>query len=198
MGTDYGWLLCYSLCLWFAGQFHIFIMTRYFPLQEIGLYGFAYKVYGLSLMLMHAINVVLLPTFSGMTEMDVLKSSFRRVLKATSLVSVGFLISIPFMGLFVELFAGARYTGSTTMLKILIFGTATSTMFSPPVNILFALDKFKTIAMGGFILIGINLMGHLMVTRHLGGLGAASIQVLSHFLLNIYFTFNVYRALHSK
>ena len=153
MGASYGWLLCYTLCLWFGAQFHMIIMTRYFPLQEIGLYGFAYKIYALSLMLMNAINVVLLPTFSGITERTALKRSFQKVLKITTGISFCFLISIPFLDVFVKLFAGERYIGATTMLQILIFGAATSTMLSPPVNVLFALDKFKLIAMGGFALI---------------------------------------------
>lgn len=198
MGASYGWLLCYAVCLWFVGQFHIMIMTRYFPLQEVGLYGFAYKIYSLSLILMNSIKAVLLPTFSGITERADLKRSFQKVLKATGGVSCCFLIGIPFLGLFVELFAGERYIGATTMLQILIFGAATSTMLSPPVNVLFALDKFKLIAMGGGALITVNLLGHVFITRYYGGVGAASIQVLSHLVLQCFFTFNVYRQLYAK
>lgn len=198
MGSNYGWLFCYTLCLWFSSQFHMIILSRYFPMQEIGLYGFAYKIYGLSLILMNAINSVLLPAFSGITEKSVLRQSFKKTVKATAGISVCFLASIPFLGFFISIFAGVRYSGACTMLQILIFGTATSTLLSPPVNVLFALDKFKLIAIGGLIFISINAAGQLTITPVFGGLGAASIQVLSHLVLNSYFTFNVYRELYVK
>ena len=195
-GSKYSLLLCYTICQWLAGQVHMIILTRYFPLQEIGLYGFAYKIYGFSLMLMTAINIVLLPTFSGISSKSILKDHFKKIFKTTSVVSICFFASVPFIGLFVRLFAGVNYTESTTMLQILIFGSATSTMLSPPVNILFALDKFKLIALGGFVMIIVNLIGHFSITRRFGGNGAALVQVLSHLILNGYFTFNVYRLLY--
>jgi len=198
MGSNYGWLLCYTLCLWFSGQFHMIILSRYFPMQEIGLYGFAYKIYGLSLMLMNAINSVLLPTFSGIAEKSALRKSFKKTLKGTAGVAILFLASIPFLGFFVSMFAGERYADASTILQILIFGAATSTLLSPPVNVLFALDKFKLIAIGGLIFVAINAAGQLTVTPVFGGLGAASIQVLSHLVLNSYFTFNVYRLLYAE
>lgn len=197
MGVNYGWLLCYTLCLWFAGQFHMIILSRHFPLQEVGLYGFAYKIYGLSLMLMMSIKTVLLPTFSGITEKAALRRSFIKTLKATAGVSVCFLVSIPFLGMFVELFAGARYAGACAMLQILIFGSAANTLMSPPVNVLFALDKFKLIALGGLIFIVVNVIGHIVITPRYGGTGAAVIQVLSHLVLQCFFTFNVYKVLYA-
>jgi len=164
----------------------------------VGLYGFACKIYGISLMIMFSIKTVLLPTFSGIKERNELKTSFKKTLKATAGISVCFLISIPFLGFFVHTFAGERYSGAGTMLQILIFGTATSTLLSPPVNVLFALDKFKLIAIGGLIFVTINTAGQLALTPIYGGLGAASIQVLSHLVLNSYFTFNVYRLLYAQ
>lgn len=196
MGSNYGWLLSYTLCLWFVGQFHIMILSRYFPMQEVGLYGFAYKIYGLSLMIMYSIKTVLLPTFSGIKEKSALRRSFSKTFKVTAAISVCFLLSIPFLGYFVLFFAGDRYTDATTILQILIFGTATSTLLSPPVNILFALDKFKLIALGGLIFIMINVVGQLTITPIYGGFGAASVQVLSYLVLNSFFTFNVYRLLY--
>jgi O-antigen/teichoic acid export membrane protein len=198
MGSNYGWLLCYTLCLWFSGQFHMIILSRNFPMQEVGLYGFACKIYGISLMIMFSIKTVLLPTFSGIKERNELRKSFIKTFKATAGVAVCFLAGIPFLGFFVSAFAGERYSGACTMLQILIFGAATSTLLSPPVNVLFALDKFKLIAIGGLIFVAINAAGQLTVTPVFGGLGAASIQVLSHLVLNSYFTFNVYRLLYAE
>ena len=198
MGTNYAWLLSYTVCLWLTSQVHLIVLTRYFPLQEIGLYGFAYKIYGISLLLMSSIKAVLLPTFSEMLDKRLLKDSFNKALKATTVISFCFFLSIPFLGLFVKLFAGTNYIRSAVMLQILIFGAATSTMFSPSSNILVSQDRFKSMAVGGLLLIAINLLGHIFVTPRYGGVGAASVQVLSHLALNSYFTFNVYRLLYAE
>ena len=199
MVVNYGWLLCYTLCLWFTGQFHIIILSRHFSMQEVGLYGFAYKIYGLSLMLMNAINLVLLPTFSGITEKAVLEKSFIKTLKATAGVSLCLLVSIPFLGMFVELFAGNRYAGACIMLQILIFGSAMSTLLSPPVNVLFALDKFKLIAKGGLFFIVVNVIGHLIFTPLYRGDGrSGGSSFISFDLEQLFYVFNVYSVFYAK
>jgi len=190
MGSSYGWLLCYTLCLWLAGQVHFLILTRYFPMQEVGLYGFAFKIYATALLLMNAINVVLLPTFAGISDKQALRKSFQRVLKGTTWVGLGFLVTIPFLGLFIRLFAGPHYLGATGMLQILMFGAATSTILSPPVNVLFALDKFKLIAGGGILLAIVNIIGHLTITKRFGGRGAACVQVLSYLTISLWVTYH--------
>jgi O-antigen/teichoic acid export membrane protein len=68
--------------------------------------------------------------------------------------------AIPFLGFFINFFAGTRYVGATSMLQILIFGAATSTLLSPQENVLFALDKFRLIALGALGMVTINLAGH--------------------------------------
>ena len=84
------------------------------------------------------------------------------------------------------------------MLQILIFGSAMSTLLSPPVNVLFALDKFKLIAMGGLFFIVVNTIGHLVLTSQYGGTGAAVVQVLSHLALNCCFALNVCSVFYAK
>jgi O-antigen/teichoic acid export membrane protein len=186
MSRDYIWLLVYSLCLWFAVQINLLALTRYFPMKEVGLYGFAFKIYGIALMLTNSINVVLLPTFAGITDRQALREIFLRVLKGTTGVSLGFLVTIPFLGLFIKFFAGPHYLGATGMLQILMFGAATSTILSPPVNVLFALNKYKFIAVGGILLAIVSAIGNLTLTKNYGGIGAASVQTLSFFILNLY------------
>jgi O-antigen/teichoic acid export membrane protein len=198
MGGSYGWLLCYTLCLWLASQVHFLVLTRYFPLQEVGLYGFAYKIYGIALMLMNAINVVLLPTFAGISDRQALRESFQRVLKGTTVVGLGLLATIPFMGMFVEFFAGSRYLGATGMLQILIFGATTSTILSPPVNVLFALDKFRLIAIGGILLVSVNVIGNLTITKHYGGTGAALVQMVSFLVVCVWGAYHSFRLLYRQ
>lgn len=193
MGRAYLWLLIYTLCLWVAAQLHMIVITRYFPLQEVGLYGFAYKIYTLALSLMNAINIVLLPTFSAIGNREVLARSLRKIFKATTAVSVCLFLCIPFMGTFVLLFAETAYLDATVMVQIFIMGAAFSTMFSPPVNVLFALGRYKLIAMGGIAMVFFNLVGHLTLTIRFGGIGAAMVQVCSYLILCGYVTYHAFR-----
>ncbi|MEJ7810896.1 MAG: oligosaccharide flippase family protein [Gemmatimonadaceae bacterium] len=193
MARSYGWLLCYTLCLWLVTQVHMLVVTRHSPLAEIGVYGFAYKLYGISLMLMSAVRVVLLPTFSELSDRAVLARSFWRAFRATTAISVLWLLSIPFIGLFVGIFAGGRYAAATPILQVFMVGAATSTMLSPAAMALVALEEFVALAMGSVVVAALNIAGHLLITPRYGGVGAAGVQVLTHLVLNAYFLLCVYR-----
>jgi O-antigen/teichoic acid export membrane protein len=198
MIKEYTWLLCYTLCQWFTGHFHMLILTRYVPMEEVGLYGFAYKLYSVSLMVVYAINTVLLPTFSEIKDRESLRYKFQKVMRSTPIVSLLYMFSLPFLGLFIEITAGTRYAGATTMLQILIVGTAISTILSPGVNVLFALNRFKLVALGGFLLALTSIIGNLTLTRKMGGSGAAVVQVGCHAILGLWTTYHALRLLYAR
>ncbi len=198
MGAKYGLVLFYTLCLWLTGLIHVFVLTRCFSLQEVGLYGFAYKIYNFFLLIMYSINSVLLPTFSGISNKATLRGHYRKIIKATSIVIFCILPIIPFVHLFVKFFAGTKYIEATPMLQILIFGAAASIVLTPSISILFAFDKFKILALGGLTMVSVNVIGHLFITPQYGGLGAAIVQVLSALVMNCFFTIITYKVLFSK
>jgi O-antigen/teichoic acid export membrane protein len=193
-----GWLICYTLCLYLIGQIHMLTVTRYFPLGHVGLYAFAFKIYGISLLFMNAVKVVLLPTFSEISSRQRLKRAFGRALRGTALASVLWLASIPFVGFFVGAFAGGRFDGATPMLQILMVGAAASTLLSPAAGAVIALERYRVLALGGLAVLAANAVGHALVTTRAGGTGAAAVQVASHLALNSYFLLEACRGLRTE
>lgn len=181
-----GWLLIYTLCLWVVGQVHMLVLSRWYPLDEVGLYGFAYRIYGVFLLALNAINIVLLPKVSRYKDMALLKGLFDNLWKKTGLLALGMVALVPFARFIVIVVAGNPYLGAVLMLQILMLGAACSVLLSPFANALFALNKFHTIAMGGFLYVVWNLIGHALLTYRFGGAGAAMTQVTSTMVLNGY------------
>lgn len=189
MAPASGVLSWYTLCLWIVSQVHVLAMTRLFPLAEIGLYGFAYKVYLVACMAMSAAQVVLLPTFSALKDATTLRTSFHGALRAMSWTSLAWWATIPFIGLLVYYVAGDRYLAATPMLQVFMIGAATSTMLSPASTMLVTLGRYSELARSGTMMLAVNIIGHLVVTPRYGGVGAAAVQVASFLLNNLYCTF---------
>jgi O-antigen/teichoic acid export membrane protein len=184
MAPAYGWLLCYTISLWIIGQVHILTLTRYFPLEDVGVYGFSNKVYVVALMAMNAVKVVALPTFAALPERAALRAAYNRALRGTTRASILWWGSLPFIGLFVHFFAGGRYAGATVIIEIFMVGAAISTMLSPATQVLIALEKFGALATVGIASVLLNIAGHLLVTVRYGGVGAAAVQVSTNLVIN--------------
>jgi O-antigen/teichoic acid export membrane protein len=184
MAASYGWLVCYTICLWILSQIHMLTLTRYFPLHDVGIYSFSNKIYALALMVMTAVKVVTLPTFSELTRRAALRAAYYRALRGTTWVSILWWASIPFIGFLVHLFVGGRYTGATPIIQIFMIGAAISTMLAPASQVVASLEKFGVLAAAGVAAVMLNVAGHLLVTTHFGGPGSAAVQVSTHLLLN--------------
>jgi O-antigen/teichoic acid export membrane protein len=184
MAASYGWLLCYTICLWVVGQVHVMVLTRYFALHEVGIYGFSNKIYMIALMLMTAVKAVTLPAFSELTERAALRGAYHRALRGTTLASIFLWGSIPLIGFVVHLFAGGRYADSTAIIQIFMVGAAINTILSPASQVVISLEKFGVLAAAGLAAVMLNVGGHLLVTARFGGTSAAAVQVGTHVLLN--------------
>jgi O-antigen/teichoic acid export membrane protein len=161
----------------------------------VGVYGFSNKVYLAALMVMNAVKVVTLPTFAELTERRALRGAYHRALRSTILASILWWVTLPFIGFVVHLFAGGRYAGATGILTIFMIGAAVSTMLSPASQVLISVERFGALAAAGGVAVMLNVMGHLIVTTRLGGIGAAAVQVSTHVVLNSIFAIVAYREL---
>ena len=183
----YAWLLGYHVCLWITNQAHMLILGRYFPLHQVGLYGFAYKLYLVSTMIADATKVVLLPTFAGQTRAQT-KEVFIRTTKAVCLVGLLFWMAIPLVGPVLRLVVGEEYAGTVPILQVLLFGTGLFTAMAPASVVLLGYGRFKTLLSGGIIFVAVNLVGHWLVTIRYGAMGAAWVQVGSSFVCDAVLT----------
>ena len=180
----YSWLLLYSISLWLASQVHLLVMTRTRSLEELGAYALAMKIYLVSLMLTNAINVVLLPEFSACRSRAEMRSRYGRIFKFTALGAAVIAAFIPLAGIILGVIAGNRYIEATPILRILLVGTAISTLLSPPVNVLFAEGRYRTIAIAGASMALVNTAGQILLTPRYGATVAAWVLVGSFLLMN--------------
>jgi len=185
--TTYVWLLGYHICLWITNQAHMLILGRYFPLHQVGLYGFAYKLFLVSQMIADATKVVLLPTFAGQTKAQT-RQVFLRTLKGVSLIGLLFWAFIPLVGPLIRLVVGEEYAGTIPLLQILLFGSGLFTAMAPSSVVLLGYGKFKTLLSAGIVFVLVNLLGHWLITIRHGALGAAWVQVVSSFVCDAYLT----------
>lgn len=188
MAPASGVLSWYTVCLWIASQVHILAMTRLFPLEAVGLYGFAFKVYLVACMAMSAAQVVLLPTFAALEDTTTLRTSFHRALRAMTWTSLAWWATIPFIGVLIHYVAGDRYLAATPVLQVFMVGAATSTMLSPASSMLVTLGRYSDLALSGTLMLAVNILGHLVITPRYGGVGAAAVQVTSFLVNNLYCT----------
>jgi O-antigen/teichoic acid export membrane protein len=184
----YSWLVFYSLSLWLMSQVHMLVMTRTRSLEELGAYSLALKVYLVSLMLTNAINVVLLPEFSACRTRAELRSRYRKTFGLTALGALAVAAAIPFVGIILGAIAGDRYAAAAPVLRILLVGTALSTLLSPPANVLFAEARFRTLALIGASMAVLNVAGQAILIPRFGAVAAAGVQVGSFLLMNGAFT----------
>jgi O-antigen/teichoic acid export membrane protein len=180
------WLLTYSLALWFTGQVHMIVMTSFRPLDEVGVYALAMKIYLISMMLTNSINAVLLPQLSSMKTRSDLKLELKKTFSITFWIAILILAVIPFLDFLLVAVAGESYRPAVPPLRVLLVGTALSAVFSPPVNALFALGKYRELATGGIGLTAIGLLLHLVFTARYGSMAAAIVLVSTYFLMNLY------------
>jgi O-antigen/teichoic acid export membrane protein len=182
------WLLIYSLALWLSAQVHMIVLTRCRPLSEVGSYALALKIYLMSLMVTNAVNVVLLPQFSSSVHSGRLALEMRRMLRATGILAAFIVAMIPVATWLLVPLAGQEYGPATGPLRVFLLGTALSAVFSPPVNALFALGKFRVLALGGLAMVSGSTALHLILIPRYGAMAAALVQVGSFFAMNFFYS----------
>jgi O-antigen/teichoic acid export membrane protein len=191
----YAWLVAYSMALWLSSQAHMLVMTSARSLEELGAYSLAVKIYLVSLMLTNAVNVVLLPEFSACRTRAELRIRYARTFKLTAIAAAAVVLFIPFVGAILDLIAGSRYAPAAPTLRILLAGTAFSTLLSPAANVLFAEARYRELASIGITMALVNAAGQMILTPRFGAPAAAAVQVGSFLLMNGAFTFLASRLL---
>ena len=184
---QYRWYVIYSSLLLLVSQMDVFMMANFFTPEDVGVYSVAAKLYGILLLALSAVHSVLLPAFSGLSDQREmyakLKRSFNYTVPAALILLV---VSFLFSRFIITLFAGNSYNEAITPFRILSIGSAISIIFSPSVNVLFALNKVRRIAFSGCLLITVAFLGHLLLTSRYGAIGAAAVTVVAYATINIF------------
>jgi O-antigen/teichoic acid export membrane protein len=112
----------------------------------------------------------------------------RRMLRATGILAAFIVAMIPVATWLLVPLAGQEYGPATGPLRVFLLGTALSAVFSPPVNALFALGKFRVLALGGLAMVSGSTALHLILIPRYGAMAAALVQVGSFFAMNFFYS----------
>lgn len=188
----YRWYILYSSLLLLSSQMDVLMMANFFSSRDVGIYSVAAKLYSILLLALSAVHSVLLPAFCGLNDKRDMYAKLRYSFKFTVPTALFLVVtSFLFSGFIINLFAGNSYSEAITPFRILSIGSAISIVFSPSVNVLFALNRVRRIAFSGCLLITVASLGHIFITSRFGAVGAAAVTVVAYATINIFVFFSV-------
>jgi O-antigen/teichoic acid export membrane protein len=184
--SDSRWMLVYTLLLWAYSRLDILMLTRYRSLDEVAIYGAANKIYAMILLGLHAINTVLLPRLSADKNPDGLRRfivRYYRMMVPLALVVIPvFLVTSPWI---IWLLVGPEYDASVPVLQVLLTSATLGLLFSPMVNVLFAVGWVRVVALFGSVFLIVGFSVQFLLTSSFGALGAAWATLIAYLTLNV-------------
>jgi len=185
------WLLVYSIMLWLNGHIHMIVITSYRPLEEIGVFTLAMKIYMMTMIVTNSVRTVLMPQLSSIANHSKIKEEIKKVLPITTVIAITILLIVPLLKPLIVPIIGTKYADAVAPLSILLVGTGLATLLSPYVSALFSLGEYKIFATGGIALVMSSIVLSMLFTTKYGGIAAAAVITSTYFLMNAYFTIAV-------
>jgi len=181
------WLLVYFIFLDLLSRLGVFMLSKFRSVEEVAVYGVAFRYYSLMLLLLGSINAVFLPKLSKIEYRDTEKQkkfTDRWVrLSSLTIIPIGILAvcSKPLM----NFLNGPGYTDSVFLFQLFCISMVISLMFSPIANILIARKEYSFLAVLGFVALVLNFIGNYLFIPVYGAIGATISIILSFVIINL-------------
>jgi len=181
-------LIIYFLFLSLFNRLDVLMLSRFRSIEEVAVYGVAFKYYSLILLGLGSIHAVLLPKFSKVDykNLEKQKDFVNRWIKLSSfvIIPIGILImrATPLM----NFLNGPKYAGSIFPFQLFCISIIISLMFSPIINILIAREDYSFLALLGFIAFSLNFIGNYFFIPLYGIVGATIVTIVSFGIINIF------------
>ncbi|WP_340025412.1 oligosaccharide flippase family protein [Paenibacillus sp. FSL K6-1096] len=186
-------IIIYLIMLNVINQVDVVMISHLMSVEDVAIYGIAFKYYSLLLTLLPSIKAVLRVRTSKKEYIDnfTQRKDFTLTwLKKTWIFVVPFsLIIILASDFFMPLLNGSQYDNSIATFKILTIGVGISYMFASNTSIMMAAKKYKTLCAlaAGALIIDIILAWILIPIYGING--AAIATITAHTLINVSVTF---------
>jgi O-antigen/teichoic acid export membrane protein len=141
--------------------------------QVLASYGAALRYYGLLSLALGAVHAVLLPAIQqarSNEELDSLYSQHFRLVLAFAPVVVAAGVAAGWVMPWVD---HGRYPDSVAAFRVLVFSTIVSFAFSPHVNLLMKLERFRFLVVLVALALGVNVVLLLLLVPRYGAIGAS-------------------------
>lgn len=179
--------ICYSITQTVSSEIPIFVLGTFSNLKEVAYYSVANKLYSIFLMVLYTLHTVLLPKFSSILDKNYLLNLYNKMIKYLLLLSIIFLpLFLLCAKCIVLIFGGIKYNNSILPLKILGISSIISLIFSPSINVLFALKKVKDILISSILLLLVITITSTIFSQYYGASGVAFSILISFASQNLY------------
>ena len=181
------WLIAYIFTLTAFQRLDVFMLSHFSSAEELAVYGVSFQYYALALMALGAIHAVMLPKFSKVEMQDHKKQRdfIFRWLKISGWLLIPVLLVDLFGKSLFLLVNGVQYEKSFDIFVVFSIGVLLSLMFSPLVNVLMARRQFRFLFFLAVMSLLLNFTGNYFLIPIWGGMGAATITIVSIGLINI-------------
>lgn len=183
------WLILYCLFLGIFSNSDVFFVSHFLNKTSLANYGIASKYYYLLLSMLPSITTVLRVRTAKSDMIDSLHKQRGfgvNWIKKTSIIIVPVIILGVFLTKYLfPIINGPGYIDSIIPFQILCVGAGISYIFSPNVNILMAMKKYKLLCAIGFFSLLINLICNYFFIQIYGIIAAAIIEVATNAFNNI-------------
>ncbi|QUL53901.1 oligosaccharide flippase family protein [Paenibacillus tritici] len=186
-------IIIYLIILNIINQIDVVMISHLMSVNDVAIYGIAFKYYSLLLTLLPSIKAVLRVRTSKKEYIDnfVQRRDFTLSwLKKTWIFVVPFSLMIIFASdIFMPILNGSQYDKSISTFKILAIGVGISYMFASNTSIMMAAKKYKTLCALAVLALGIDILLTWILIPIWGINGAAIGTITAHTFINVSVTF---------
>jgi len=178
------WLIGYWLVLSAFNRLDIFMLSHLSTKKELAYYGVAYQYYAMGVLFLGSIHTVLLPKFS---RGDINQIVFlKKWIKFTLLFIVPSFLIIAMFGKSPFVFINScKYEKSFYIFLIFLIGLAINFIFSPLINIIMSIKRFKILFILSIVAFFVNFLGNYILIPIYAGFGAAFVTIFSISIINV-------------
>lgn len=186
-------IIIYLILLSIINQVDVIMISNLMSIEDVALYGIAFRYYALLLTLLPAIKAVLRVRTSKAEYIDDVyqrqKITINWIKSTWKFVIPCVLVVVFLSDLIMPILNGKQYDVAIGTFKILAIGVGISYIFASNISIMMSAKKYKELCSIALIALIINVLLNFVLIPKMGINGSAIATVLSHLIINVSATY---------
>jgi O-antigen/teichoic acid export membrane protein len=190
-------LMLMTTMMMMLSNLDIFFMSYFRSTGEVGTYNVVYPLAELLTMTLSGFSFIFMPAFSRLHANDQtedMRRIYQVVTKWIFLLSLpGLFIFVLFPEIAIGITFGWEYSEGALALVVLAVGFFTHAVAGPNMNALTSIGRTRIIMADNFVAVLVNVILNFLLIPQYSYLGAAVATATSYALLNVLYSFSLYR-----
>jgi O-antigen/teichoic acid export membrane protein len=189
---DSKWYVAYGGLLTVASQVDLLSMYHFFPLDQVGVYALALKIFSVSMLGIAALQSVLLPRLATAHGREELESLFWRMVRLSVPIAMfaGFFLIVAAKYI-VLIVGGEKFLGAVTPFRVLSLAIAESILLSTHSQFLMVAKRYLSLLLSGVVYFLTSVILSYTLIRAFGSVGAAFAVLGSLLITHLFVTSSV-------